>query len=166
MNIIQIAGHLGADPVTRFTATGQKVTSFNVAVNVRKSGKDETIWFKVTCWGDKFDKMLAYLKKGSAIIVYGELSKPELWTDKQGQTQISLEITADIIRFSPFGKPDRPGQEGSQNNQEQSYGESLPQNSFGANSQSPSAYRGPSQQGNQRPSPSPMVENEEETVPF
>jgi single-strand DNA-binding protein len=44
MNIIEVAGHLGADPVTRFTPSGQKVTTFNVATNSRKGGNEVTIW--------------------------------------------------------------------------------------------------------------------------
>lgn len=109
MNLIQIAGHLGKDPETRFTSSGQKVTTFSIACNIRRGGKDETIWFKVTVWGDRFDKMIAYLKKGSAVIVIGELGKPEIYTDREGRQQISLEITAEILKFSPFGKPASEG---------------------------------------------------------
>lgn len=116
MNIIQIAGHLGSDPVTRFTATGQKVTTFTVATNLRKGEGAITVWYRVTIWGDRFEKMLTYLKKGGSIIVVGELQKPEIWTDKEGRPQISLEIFAEMLRFSPFGtgaKPqgERPAQE-------------------------------------------------------
>lgn len=117
MNIIEILGHLGADPETRFTPSGQKVTNFRVAVNVRKGGKDETIWFRVTVWGDRYDKMIAFLKKGSAIIVLGELSKPEIYTDKEGKQQISMEITAEMLKFSPFGKSERQNQEGASQTQ-------------------------------------------------
>ncbi len=106
MNLIQIMGRLGADPETRFTANGQKVTSFRVATNSKRAGKEETTWWRVTIWGDRFDKMLPYLKKGSAIIVTGEL-RAEIYMDKSGQPQISLEITAESIRFNPFGSPDR-----------------------------------------------------------
>lgn len=111
MNFILIAGHLGADPETRFTQSGQKVTTLRVATNVRKGGKDETVWYRVTIWGERFDKMMPYLKKGSAVMVSGELGKPEIYTDKEGRQQISLEVTADNVRFSPFGKSERSGQE-------------------------------------------------------
>src|SRR5262245_17862218 len=103
MNLIQIAGNLGADPVTRFTATGQKVTTFTVAVNTKRGENVTTTWYRVTVWGDRFEKMMTYLKQGSSVIVIGELNKPEIWTDKEGRPQIRLEITAEIIRFSPFG---------------------------------------------------------------
>lgn len=124
-----IAGHLGADPETRFTPSGQKVISLRVAVNIRKGGKDETVWYRVTIWGDRFEKMMPYLKKGSAIIVSGELGKPEIYADREGRQQVSLEITAENIRFSPFGKGERTGQDSqastrSQNPAQGGFGES------------------------------------------
>ncbi len=103
MNHILIAGHLGADPEVRFTSGGQKVTTLRVACNSRKGGKEETTWWKVTAWGEQFDKMIPYFKKGSAIMVTGELAKPELFTDKEGRPQISLNITATHMTFNPFG---------------------------------------------------------------
>jgi single-strand DNA-binding protein len=63
MNQITIAGHLGADPEVRFTSSGQKVTTLRVAAKARKGSKDETIWWKVTVWGEQFDKMMTYFKK-------------------------------------------------------------------------------------------------------
>jgi len=106
MNFINIAGHLGADPETRFTSSGKKVTTLRVATRTRKGGQDETIWWRVTIWGDQFDKLMPYLKKGSPIVVFGEVQKPEIFTDREGKPQISLDITASLIQFSPFGKPD------------------------------------------------------------
>lgn len=107
MNIITIAGRLGADPEVRFTSNGQKVTTLRVATNTRKGNKDETIWWRVTVWGDNFDKMISFLKKGSAVIIVGDLNKPEIFTDRQGKQQISMNITASNIMFSPFGKTEK-----------------------------------------------------------
>lgn len=107
MIIVQIAGRLGRDAESRFTPSGQKVTTLTVATNVRKGGKDETVWWRVTIWGDRYEKMMPYLKKGSAVIVVGEMNKPDIWVDKEGRSQVSLELTAEILRFSPFGNPER-----------------------------------------------------------
>lgn len=109
MNQITIAGHLGADPEVRFTSSGQKVTTLRVAARVRRGQKDETIWWKVTVWGEQFDKMIPYFKKGSPIIVVGELNKPEIFTDREGKPQVSMSITALNLMFSPFGRPDSGG---------------------------------------------------------
>lgn len=106
MIIVEIAGFLGADPEERFTATGKRVVSLRVATRVRQGGRDETVWWRVNIWGDRYDKMLPYLKKGSSVIIIGEMGKPESYVAKDGTTQISLSLSAEIIKFSPFGKPE------------------------------------------------------------
>jgi len=110
MNWIQIAGHLGSDPEVRHTSSGQKVISFRVAVNTRKGGQDVTVWYRITIWGDRFDRMLPYLKKGSGVIIAGTLQPPEIYTSRDGQTRVSLDLTAEMIQFSPFGRGDRQQQ--------------------------------------------------------
>lgn len=143
MFIVHIAGHLGKDPETRFTANGQKVTSFSVAVNQRKGKEDVTVWVRVTVWGDRFDKMISFLKRGSAVIVTGKMNPPSTYVDKEGRTQVTLEITAEMIEFSPFGRTDKPeGQLGSQNNYNaQQYGTSYqPNNNYAHQNAPDSSY--------------------------
>lgn len=110
MNFGNLAGHLGADPEVRYTSSGKKVTTLRLATRARKGGNDETIWWRVTIWGEQFDKMIPYLKKGSPLVVFGEIQKPEIFTDREGKPQISMDITATHIQFSPFGKPDKEGE--------------------------------------------------------
>ncbi len=116
MNIIQIIGNLGKDPETRYTPSGQKVTNLVIASNSKRGGKEETTWWRVTLWGDKFDKMLSYLKKGSFVMCIGEMHRPEIFTNREGQSQVSLEMTAEALRFVP-GRSDRKDQEGGSNAQ-------------------------------------------------
>ena len=159
MAIIHIAGHLGSDPEQRVTPSGQKVITLRVATNIRKGGKDETVWFRVTVWGDRFDKMLPYLKKGSAVMVVGRLDKPEIYTDKEGRPQVSLNVTAEMIEFPPFGKSDKAGgqtsaQPGGASNQEPS--------SYGAGPYASSGY-GQSTQGQGSFQP---AQNDADALPF
>jgi len=114
MNHIIIAGRLGADPEVRFTSSGTKVTTLRLATNSRRAGKEETIWYRVTIWGEQFDKLVAHLKKGSAIMVTGDFAKPEIYTDKEGQAKVSLNVTASSIQFSPFGRSDKDAQTSAQ----------------------------------------------------
>lgn len=111
MNQAMVAGHLGSDPEERRTPSGQKVTTLRVAARVRKGGKDETIWWRVTIWGEQFDKIIPYFKKGSPIIVQGEIDKPEIFTNREGKPQVSMGITAFNVSFSPFGRTDQAGAE-------------------------------------------------------
>jgi single-strand DNA-binding protein len=172
VNYIHIAGHLGSDPVTRFTASGQKVTTFTVAVNGRKGGNEVTTWFRITVWGDRFDKMIGYLKKGSAIIVVGELSKPEIWTDKEGRPQVTLEVTAEMLKFSPFGKPDRAGGEQSSNrasssqNYQEGGQEGFGEQSFSSGSNAFGGSQGGYSQSGHGGSGYGAEETEEDKVPF
>lgn len=101
MNSITLIGNLGQDPVSRFTADNKKVTSFSIATKGRKAGADVTSWFRVSVWGERYDKMLAHVKKGSGLVVIGELQKPETYVDKEGKTQIRVEVTASSIHFLP-----------------------------------------------------------------
>lgn len=107
MIIVEIAGYLGSDAEERFTSTGKRVVSLRVATKVRQSGQDETVWWRVSIWGDRFDKMLPYLKKGAAVIILGEMNKPEVYTAKDGSQQISMQMTAEMLKFSPFGKSEK-----------------------------------------------------------
>jgi single-strand DNA-binding protein len=107
MNFINIAGHLGADPEVRFTTSGKKVTTLRVATKARKGGEDVTIWWAVTVWGDQHDKMISFLKKGSPVVVFGEMQPPRMYTDREGKTQVAMEVTASHLQFSPFGKSDK-----------------------------------------------------------
>jgi single-strand DNA-binding protein len=113
MNFLHLAGHLGTDPEVRFTSSGLKVTTLRVATRARKkAGEDRTIWWRVTVWGEQFDKMIAHLKKGSPIMAAGELDEPQIYTDRNGNPQISMSMTASSLMFSPFGrgeqKPNQP----------------------------------------------------------
>ena len=111
MNQMTIMGHLGADPEVRFTSSGQKVTTLRLACNQRKSGKEETLWWRVTLWGEQFDKLMTYVKKGSALIVSGEMPKPEIYNDREGNPQVSLNLVAYNLSFPPFGRStDRPSE--------------------------------------------------------
>ena len=71
--------------------------------------------------------MIPYLKKGSPIIVFGELSKPEIFTDRDGRSQVSMNITAQSLQFSPFGRPDNNAPGGHAPAQEKQFGQSQDQ---------------------------------------
>jgi single-strand DNA-binding protein len=113
MIIVEIAGHLGQDAEERFTSTGKRVVSLNIAAKTRKGGEEVTVWWRCSIWGDRYDKMLPYLKKGSAVIVIGEMSEPEVYTAKDGSQRVSMQMNAEILKFSPFGKSEKQQSSGS-----------------------------------------------------
>lgn len=96
-------GYLGADPEERMTSKGKRVVVLRLGVKSRIGTKDETVWCKCNVWHNRYDKMLPYLKKGSGVIVAGDISV-ESYMSKDGTPQSSLVISVDTIKFSPFGR--------------------------------------------------------------
>ncbi len=111
MMIVHLLGHLGADPEVTVTPTGRKVTRLRMAVKQRKGGKDKediTIWWSISVWGDQYDGMMPFLRSGSALLVIGEMSPPETYTDREGNQRVSMRCTARHLAFvSLGGKGDR-----------------------------------------------------------
>lgn len=99
-----IVGNLGRDPEMRYTASGVPVTSFSVAVSRRWTGQDgqrqeKTTWFRVSAWRQLAELCGQYLTKGQKVMVVGEIEDPNVWTDQQGNSRASLELTARDVRF-------------------------------------------------------------------
>ena len=77
MKNITIAGNVGKDAETRKTGSGDAVTSFSVAVEERKGQDKSTIWFDVSIWGARGEKIASYITKGTKVAVSGDLGKRE-----------------------------------------------------------------------------------------
>lgn len=102
----QVIGNLGRDAETRYTKSGTMNVSFSVAASRRftdASGtlQERTTWFRVTAWGklaETLDRLAqdGALTKGQRVFVSGRLESSE-FTNQQGETKTSLEITADDV---------------------------------------------------------------------
>ena len=101
---ITLIGNLGNEPELRYTPSGVPVVSFNLAVNKSwtdaEGGKqDKTVWFRVTAWRKLAEIAAQYLAKGKQILVVGEMEDARAFTDKEGNSRASLEVTAQTIKF-------------------------------------------------------------------
>jgi single-strand DNA-binding protein len=102
-NKVTIVGYLGRDPELRYTPQGTAVCSFSVATSEKRKDKtgemqDNTTWFKITLWNKQAETASKYLTKGSQIYIEGKL-RTEEWTDKEGKTRTSLEVTGTDMQF-------------------------------------------------------------------
>ncbi|MBZ9674533.1 single-stranded DNA-binding protein [Mesorhizobium sp. ES1-1] len=89
-----IIGHLGRDPETRNTTSGTLVFSAALAVNTGFGDKKRTTWWNVSAFGKTAETLERFnLTKGAAIGFTGEPSNRE-WTDKENNTRVSLELSA------------------------------------------------------------------------
>ena len=95
LNRVQLIGHLGKDPESKFTPTGRKVTHFSVAISNRwksKEGdaKEYTEWVNIEAWGRLGEVCSEYLRKGSLVFVEGRL-KTDRYEDK-GETKFYTKV--------------------------------------------------------------------------
>lgn len=99
---ITLIGNLGRDVEARYTPQGKMVCDFSVAVTKRtgsgENATEYTTWFKVTCWEKLAENVANYLKKGSKVLIKGEV-KASAYMDKSGKPQASLELTANKVLF-------------------------------------------------------------------
>jgi single-strand DNA-binding protein len=101
LNKAMIIGNLGRDPEMRYTANGQAVTQFTVAVNRNykdSSGewKEETEWFRVVAWGPLAERTAEYLRKGRKVYVEGRL-QTRSWEGQDGQKRYTTELIASTV---------------------------------------------------------------------
>ncbi|MDR2194344.1 MAG: single-stranded DNA-binding protein [Treponema sp.] len=110
INHVVLVGRLTRDAELKYTANGQSVCKFSIAVNRRKkSGEqwvDEANFFDVVVWGRQGESLNGYLVKGKLIGVDGELHQ-DRW-EQDGQNRSRIEIIADNLQLLGSG----PGQSG------------------------------------------------------
>ncbi len=99
-----LIGHLGSDPEMRYTSSGVPVTSFSLAVNRRWTNQEgqpqeKTTWFRISIWRRLAEVASQYLTKGSKIMITGEVEAARPWTDRDGNLQASIEVTANQFQF-------------------------------------------------------------------
>lgn len=102
MNTVTVVGNITRDPELRFTASGQAIGKFGVAVNRRWQNKATQEWeevtsfFDVTCWGQLGENVAESLSKGDRVIVAGRLDQ-STWVTEAGDKRSKVDITADIV---------------------------------------------------------------------
>jgi single-strand DNA-binding protein len=112
INHALLSGRLTRDAELKYTAGGQAVCKFSVAVNRRRKNGDQWVdepnFFDVVLWGRQGEVLNQYLVKGKAVTVDGEL-RQDRW-EQDGQNRSKIEIVASNIVLG--GSPGAGGQGG------------------------------------------------------
>src|SRR3954453_9404295 len=99
-NSVTLVGNVTRDPELRFTASGQAIATFGLAVNRRfqRNGQweEQTSFFNVTCWGQMGENASQSLPKGARVVVTGRLEQRS-WETQDGEKRSVVEVTADEI---------------------------------------------------------------------
>ncbi|MFO7676124.1 MAG: single-stranded DNA-binding protein [bacterium] len=99
LNIVLLTGRVTMDPELRYTPKGTAVLQFRVAVNRRypdrSTGewKEDTSFFTVIVWAQQAERLGEQMKKGSAVMIEGEL-RSRSWETQSGDKRSVVEIHA------------------------------------------------------------------------
>ena len=104
VNKVILVGNLGADPETRYTASGDAVCNIRLATTEswkdKNSGEKREIteWHRVVFYRKLAEIVGQYLKKGSSVYVEGRI-RTRKWQDKEGQERYTTEIEANEMQM-------------------------------------------------------------------
>ena len=117
INHVVLVGRLTRDSELKYTASGQAVCKFSIAVNRRRKNgdqwEDEANFFDIVLWGRQGESLSQYLLKGKSVGVEGEL-RQDRW-QQDGQNRSKVEVVANNIQLMGGG-----GQGSLQNNRQES----------------------------------------------
>lgn len=97
LNVVILLGRVTMDPDLRYTPRGTAVLNFRVAVNRRykdkatEEWKEDTSFFNVNAWGAQAERLGETMKKGSAVLVEGQL-RSRTWETQSGEKRYSVEV--------------------------------------------------------------------------
>lgn len=118
INKVILVGNLGADPETRYTASGAAITNIRVATSEtwrdKQTGENQerTEWHRVVFFNRLAEIAGEYLRKGSQVYVEGSL-RTRKWQDQSGQDRYTTEIVASEMQMLG-GRADDAGGRASQ----------------------------------------------------
>lgn len=102
INKVILMGRLTADPEIRQTQGGTAVAKFTVAINRqyadKQTGERQADFISVQAWRQSAEFVGKYFKKGSMIIVEGNIQNNN-YTDSNGVKHYSYNIIAEKVNF-------------------------------------------------------------------
>jgi single-strand DNA-binding protein len=104
VNKVILVGNLGADPETRYTASGSAVTNIRIATSEswkdKQTGENQerTEWHRIVFFSRLAEIAGEYLRKGSQVYIEGSL-RTRKWQDQSGADRYSTEVVANEMQM-------------------------------------------------------------------
>jgi single-strand DNA-binding protein len=111
INVVVLSGRLGADPEIRYSAKGNMVANFSLAINEvwndeEGNRQERTNWVSAEVWGRLAEVAQEYLHKGDSVILSGRL-RQDTWENEDGGKRSKLKVVVRDLQLPPKGgKPE------------------------------------------------------------
>ncbi len=101
MNKVIMMGRLTRDPEVRYGNSGSAIARFSLAVDRRfkRDGQPTADFFNCTAFGKTGEFVEKYLKKGTKVLIDGEVQNDN-YTNKEGQQVYGTQIIINQIEFA------------------------------------------------------------------
>lgn len=97
--LVIIHGNIGNDIELTYAKSGIAIGKFSIATSKRMSdGSDKTSWHRCVAFGKTAETMAKWVKKGSGVLVEGELSYGQY--EKDGVTHYTTEVIVNRFTFT------------------------------------------------------------------
>ena len=149
VNKVILLGNLGADPETRYTASGSAVTNIRMATTDtwrdRQSGEQQerTEWHRIVFFGRLAEIAAEYLRKGSQCYVEGQI-RTNKWQGQDGQDRYTTEIIASNMQLLGGRGGGAGGAAAPARGRDEGSGSAWPAGGSSAGAPSPAPRSGPS----------------------
>jgi single-strand DNA-binding protein len=104
-------GRLSRDAELKYTPAGKPVVRLTVVTNHRTNAGgqwvDEPDFWDCDLWGERGEKLVQYLEKGTLVAVTGEM-RQERWEDQSGKKMSKAKVVIQQIQL--LGSSSRPGE--------------------------------------------------------
>ena len=101
-NHVELIGFLGQDPELKSSANGRAFTRLSLATSERWKDQEgeyqvRTEWHTVFCWGKRAEAAARLLKKGSHVLVEGQLRSRPVTKEETGEVTVRWAIQANAF---------------------------------------------------------------------
>jgi len=183
MNSIQILGAITRDLELKYTQSGVAIGSFGLAYNEKRKQQDGSYgdvahFFDCTAFGKTAENINSYFQKGSRILILGSLDF-QSWNDADGKKRSKVGIKVGSFDFiDKRSDSSQQPQQGYQAPAQQPYQSYAPQQQQTYQPQQqaykppPTTYENaqgrpvPPPQQQQRPQQPPVINIDEQEIPF
>lgn len=112
INVVVLRGNLGADPELRYTAGGNAVASFSLAIGPRieATKRPRDGFHRCVAFGALAETVAESLKKGSHVEVYGRVVQNS-WILDDGSTRSRTDVVLNAISIPQGGAKTRTEEE-------------------------------------------------------
>jgi single-strand DNA-binding protein len=116
VNYVIVSGNLTKDPIFRQTTNSTPVVNFSIASNRKykdssNQWQEDVCYIGVVAWNKLAESCKERLRKGSAVLVDGELQSRN-WKSEEGYNRSIVEIKARRIQFLNRTKRPNNGENG------------------------------------------------------